>query len=79
MTAPVIVPVALGARSYNIHVGPGLIERAREVGLAKLAVTERPELIVSAQLPVPEHAPAHPWKVLPCPALALRVTRAPAS
>jgi hypothetical protein len=42
-----------------------------------VAVTAMAELIVTEQVPVPEHAPLHPAKVDPLPATAVSVTGVP--
>jgi hypothetical protein len=47
--------------------------------IVKVAVTVRAALIVTTQLPVPEHAPLHPVKLLPALGVAASVTVVPAA
>ena len=49
------------------------------VARVKVAVTEVFELIVSEQVPVPEHAPDHPVKVEPCAGVAVSIAVEPAA
>ena len=66
VTVPVPVP-ALLTLSVKLLV----------VVVLKVAVTERAELMVTLQEPLPEHAPPQPAKLDPDAAAAVRVTTVP--
>ena len=65
MTIPVPVPDFVTVKLYVV--------------VAKLAVTDFAALIVTVQVPVPEHAPDQPEKVDPLLVAAARVTDFPDS
>src|SRR5258706_12490571 len=60
------VPVPLGAM-LSVNCGGGAVPEL------KFAVATTAELMVSVQLPVPEHAPLQPVKVEPAFGVAMRV------